>query len=377
MKLARRMLLVWLAACSFSADAAACPFCTTLKPTLVERRETADVVAIGECLEAGSKQAVFRIDQTLQGTDKLAKVSTDRLSLDVDRQIKPGSLVILFAEESGNALRWSCEPANELGLSYFVKAPGLRVPATERLQYFVRYLEHADPLAAEDAFNEFGHAPYEAVERTARHMDATQLRRWLADPNVRDERKGFYGLALGLAGREQDRPRQEAFLREQIERSADDFRAGFDGLLGGYLVLAGEPALELVEQHYLSNPRARVGDVRHAMTAVRFYQEFGREISTPRLAQALEPLLERPEFAAEAVVDLARWKHWDAAGKVASLYTLDPPAAAATRRAIVGYLLACPTPRGATELARLRQLDGHGVAEAELALQISGIIKQD
>ncbi|HEV7222256.1 MAG TPA: hypothetical protein VGN42_06100, partial [Pirellulales bacterium] len=75
--------------------------------------------------------------------------------------------------------------------------------------------------------------------------------------------------------------------------------------MGGYLMAAGEPALELIEHKYLADPRAASGDVRHAMTALRFYHEYGREIPAERLARALRKLLVRQEFAAAAIVDLA------------------------------------------------------------------------
>jgi hypothetical protein len=321
-------------------------------------------VAIAECRESAAKEATFAVHRVLKGELRGAK----KLRIPIDVQLKPGTLVILFGTGEDKTA-WSCEPTNELGLAYFAQAPSLRTPSVERLEYFVRFLEHDDPLLAEDAYNEFGHAPYDAVEQMAAHLPADRLRRWLADPDVRGERKGFYGLALGLAGRVSNRAEQEEFLRQEIEKPADDFRAGFDGILGGYLVVAGEKGLELIERRYLADPRARVGDVRHAMSALRFYQEFGREIPTPRLARALRHLLARPEFAAAAIIDLSRWQDWDALPHVVALYAMDPPAGPATRRAIVGYLLHCPLPAAGAELKRLRSEDPQGVAEAEKVLQ--------
>lgn len=377
MRLAFELLAAGLVAIVLTGSAAACPFCTALTPTLAQRRENAAVVAIGECLETAGGRATFRLHGIIKGSQSLDAKVGEQLQFALDAQPKPGSLAILFADGEKGELSWSCEVANELALGYFVKAPSLREPAAERLKYFVRYLEHADPLAAEDAFNEFGHAPYDAVQQVAQHIDPAQLRHWLADPLVRGERKGFYGLALGLAGRQQDRPRNETFLKQQIERPADDFRAGFDGILAGYLVLAGEPALALIEQRYFVEPQARVGDVRHAMAALRFYQEFGREIPTARLSRALEHLLNRPEFASEAIVDLARWQDWDAVERIAKLYTVAPPPPAATRRAVVGYLLACPTPAGGSALAHLRRQDPQGVAQIEKQLQLGAVQRRD
>ena len=128
------------------------------------------------------------------------------------------------------------------------------------------------------------------------------------------------------------------------------------------MALAG---LELIESRYLANPSAADGDVRHAIVALRFYHEYGREIPPERLSAALARVLARAEFAAVAITDLARWKDWTSLARISRLY--DDPAYAdpAIRRAIVGYLLACPKPAARSELARLRNSDPTGVAEAE------------
>ena len=73
------------------------------------------------------------------------------------------------------------------------------MPAHERLRYFAEFLEHADPLVAEDAYLEFGHAPFDEVARMADLLPAAKLRAWLVDPGVPQTRKGFYGLAIGLS----------------------------------------------------------------------------------------------------------------------------------------------------------------------------------
>ena len=44
--------------------------------------------------------------------------------------------------------------------------------------------------------------------------------------------------------------------------------AGFDGLLGGYLLLTGPKGLELLDSRYFANPKAAIGDVEHAMRAL-------------------------------------------------------------------------------------------------------------
>jgi hypothetical protein len=194
----------------------------------------------------------------------------------------------------------------------------------------------------------------------------------LVDPKVPPHRKGFYGLAVGLRAQGGERAAAAEFLRTLVVQPEDDFRAGFDGVLGGYLLLAGETGLELIESRYLANPQARDGDVRHALTAMRFYHEFGQGIPSQRLAQAVGRLLERDEFAEAAIVDLARWQAWEALERVTAVYER-PTSELRARRAVIGYLLACPRGEAREVLARLRASDPRGVADAEQVLsQTSG-----
>ena len=92
-------------------------------------------------------------------------------------------------------------------------------------------------------------------------------------------------------------------LVEDYRRAAlNAVRAGFDGVLGGYLMLTGERGLRQIESRYLQTPQAAGGDVRHALTALRFYHEYGKQIPEARLRQALVPLVDRPEFAERVIV---------------------------------------------------------------------------
>ena len=368
------LLAVWSA-----APAAACPFCTALKPTLCQRRESAQFVALGELQKHSGDAAEFLLHDVRKGAGRLKRGESAKLLVKVKQSA--GTLVLLFGEGAAGdppaRLRWTAQPVNETSYAYFARAPSLRKSAPERLAYFAPRLEHADPLVAEDAWQEFGHAPYDDVAKVADRLSASRLRAWLVDEGVPQTRKGFYGMALGIAGPlSADGLDNAAFLRSLILRPADDFRAGFDGVLAGYLLATGQQGLTLIEDRYLANPKAAVGDVRHAMSALRFYHESGREIPARRLAEALRHALARPEFAAEAITDLARWRDWDALPLVAPLYDRKGFTDSDIRRAIVGYLLVCPRPRAAERLAELRRRDPEGIAAAEKALTALGTAKQ-
>ncbi|MGE0607260.1 MAG: hypothetical protein AB7O62_09220 [Pirellulales bacterium] len=364
-----RNLLTSLSVCLAlaAAPAQACPFCTGVEPTLTQRREAAAVVALAELIESNAAGRTYRLHKVTQGADRLHGQET--LLLPAETALKAGGLALLLGEESDDAaLSWTAEPLTETAVAYVFRAPSLRQAAEERLRYFAPFLEHADPAIAEDAYREFGHAPYDQVAQTVDALPQDRMCDWLVDVNVPQQRKGFYGLALGLAQDPAQRQAHAQFLRGLIETPADDFRAGFDGILGGYLVAAGVPALELIEQKYLANPQAADGDVRHAVTALRFYHEYGHGIPGLRLAQAMRHLLARPEFAAAAIADLSRWEDWDSLAAVVSLFGKEGYSARGIRQAIAAYVLTCPTENAAASLAQLREQAPLVVADAERLL---------
>jgi len=360
--------------------AVACPFCTGVLPSISQRREEAIVAALGEVTEVDAQRFKFRVHKLLSVAGKQDKApqggqpdKDDVLEIALASatgaaDIKSGRLALALASrrEKDDAFDWEFTPLDEISYGYIARAPARRLPPAERLAYYARYLEHADPLLAEDAYLEFGAASFDEVAQVADKLPMAKIRQWVADPRVPEARKGFYGLALGLAKSAEDRQANQAALERWIATPADDFRAGFDGALGGYLVLTGRAGLKKIEELYLTNPKSQPGDVRHALTALRFFHEFGRGAIPPTdLNKALRGLLARPEFAAVATVDLARWNDWGALDRIVALYGKAGYPEPATSRAVVGYLLASPQPQAATALARLRKRDPAGVADAE------------
>jgi hypothetical protein len=365
----------------YAAPAAACPFCNAVKPTIAQQCENASAAFIGEALDNRSttpeRSQSFKVHRALKGKDL---IGAGPKVLTADVPVKQGTLALLLGtpntqpttdngqRTTDNALQWAAVPLDEAGMGYVIAAPDLRQPSAKRLAFFSRFLEHANPLIAEDAYQEFAHATFDQTAEVADKLSQSDLRRWLVDPRVPPERKGLYALVLGLAKNESDREANAKLLRGRVLANESDFRAGFDGILAGYLLLAGRPALELIESRYLSDSKAADGDVRSALKALRFYHDFGRGIPRDSIAAAEEHVLDRPEFAAEAIADLARWEDWRIVERIAGLYEQKEYSGPFIRRAIVGYLKACPEPKAVTALNHLRQRDSMGVAEAEKVL---------
>jgi hypothetical protein len=377
--------IVIIAAWSQSAEASACPFCTAVRPSFAQRRDAAVVAALGELTAVGKESLVFQLHQVQKGRKQLGQMETVEIAGAGDAasaNAKPGTLALLLATESDKTsgaakLTWTWDVLNEVSYAYVARAPGLDEPAAKRLAYFVAFLEHPDEQLADDAYLEFGHATYDDVALVADKLASKSLREWLLAASVPPERKGFYGLALGLAGGQRERAANAEFLRTQIVKPGSDFRSGFDGLLGGYLIAAGEPGLDLIDRLVLANPKSAEGDVRHAMTALRFYHQYGREIPADRLRRSLRQLLDRPPFAAMAIADLARWQDWMALDRIAALFDKPEFADRATDRAVVGFLRTVPGDVGTKALARMRQRAAQRVADAEKALDAFGGTRQE
>lgn len=365
-----RGLLLAAIGCLTATGLDACPFCTTLGPTLSQRRDAADAVLLAELVSSNADTLDVRIHRALKAPSELAPARVIEIAPTAagERPHQPGALVLLLGKRhaaSAADYTWSCVWLNEASFAYVAKLPERRLSAVERLPYFAKYFEHADPLIAEDAYLEFGHAPLDEIEKLADRLPVDRLRGWLFDASTPAERKGLYGLLLGLAADAQGRGNVAADFRRLIQTAESDFRAGFDGVLAGYLWLEKDAALVRLEARYLGRSPAATGDLRHLAAALRVYHDYGRGIARDELLRVHRRLLERPEVAAAAADDLRRWRDWQALDRVSSLFGSSDYRDPLIERSVVAYLLACPLPAAERQVNRLRKLVPDRVAEAE------------
>ena len=337
---------------------AACPFCGVVGRPLADRRDAADVTAVGEAAgpahrdEAGLVVQPFVLGQAIRGDAARDASVTARVTGPVD------GTAILF-ETAGV---WEAVAADEALFAHVATAPAGTEPAARRLAWYAPRLEHPDPAIAADAYAAFGLAAFADIRAAAGAFDPEKLRHWLDDPGIDQRRRGFYGLALGIvAAGERDaavRAGHVAALRGAIDRPASDLRAGFDGLLAGLVVAEGATGLEALESRGLLDAATRAGDARHAIAVLRFTAEsLADTLPRSQVRAATARLLANPAVAADAAVDLARYGDWSAVERVAGLWDSlgrDDPL---VRRAVAGYLSTCPLPAAREQLERLRAAD--------------------
>lgn len=200
------------------------------------------------------------------------------------------------------------EPVSKVAFEYITDAPNLEQPATDRLRFFVNYLEHDDELIAADAWGEFANASYDDIVAIRDALPADKLKQWVVTAELTPERPGLYGMLLGLCGRQQDIP----FLMDRIGTGVrNDVRFGTEGLMGGLLVLSKDQGLNFLIESRLANPDAATSEVFNAMSAVKYVWEYESELfDREALRSSLRPLLQREDFQEIIITDLARWEDW-------------------------------------------------------------------
>jgi hypothetical protein len=261
----------------------------------------------------------------------------EKIVLDRYRAARTGDLFLLLGTRLEDRIEWSSPlEVSETSFNYIVQAPSKESPAVERLGYFLKFLEYSDPLISNDAYSEFANAPYEEIVLLADQMPREKLRAWLSNPDLTPTRIGLYGLMLGLCGKLDDAD----YLKAKVLEETDDFRLGIDGVMAGYLMLTGEPGLEVLNHAKLANQQVPFSETFAAMQALRFMWTYGNgRIPQDDLRTSMRILLDRPNLADLVIVDLARWQDWSVMQRLMSMYDDKDYQVPSVKRAIVRFML--------------------------------------
>jgi len=389
-------IVVSLAAWALLAPTAAvaCPFCSAPSLTLSEQFAKADAAILGQWIsgEMSNKERLgsttyeivqvartpFKSVENGKGENGKAIEKGKQITLERYRAGKKGDLALLLGSRSkGENIEWGSPlDVSATSYNYIVDAPSQESKPELRLAYYLKYLENPDRMVADDAYAEFANAPYKNIVPLAKLFPRESLRKWLTSPDVPATRTGLYGLMLGLCGSEED----AALMQAKIMESAQDFRLGIEGVMGGYLMLTGENGLREIEKSKLQDKQVAFSETYAAMQALRFLWTYGEgRISGERLKTSMRLLLDRPEVADLVIGDLTRWKDWSIQARLMELYGADEYNIPSIKRSIIRYMIAStkdvpagggeqPTRHvtdGARHLEELRNKDAKMVNDAE------------
>ena len=136
--------------------------------TLSEETKGADAVVLAKLLkeaptatdpnDPNSGMATFQIAEVLHGPESLKPKQEISVVFFGDTDRDKTYLVTGLGTENTD---WTTPlPLTPTAVDYIRKLPSVPPAGAERLEYFQDYLENPDPLLAQDAYDEFGRAPY-------------------------------------------------------------------------------------------------------------------------------------------------------------------------------------------------------------------------
>ena len=287
----------------------------------------------------------FELVEDIQRGTELPKGS--RLRLTKYHAGKAGELFLLLSNLGEDRTHhWRrCIQVTQTEYDYVKQLPKLDQPPVKRLAHFLKYLEHSDPMISTDAFSELDDASDVDVVKLAKELSPDKLRSWVTSTTVPINRHGLYAKLLGLCGTMADAKLLEREIFKKKESDSDEFgvevRMGIEGVMSGYLMLAGENGLTVLDEKALRDKEASFSETYAAMRALRFIWEFGdNRIKPDRLRQSMRTLLERPELADLVIADLARMKDWSVQDRLMTIYVSDEYDVPSTKRAIASFMLA-------------------------------------
>lgn len=228
------------------SPAPACTFCSGINPnalTLRQEAAQAKLVLYGTLENArlvpGSTAGGttdLRIEYVLKDHPfiKGSKVVTMPRYVPIDPKT-PARFLIFCDIFNGKLDPYRGNPVRSTAMVDYLRG-AMRLDSTDRkaeLLYFFRYLEHADPDIARDAFLEFAKASDEEVGEVANQCTPSKIAGWLKDPATPSERLTLYSFMLGACGGEEEAATFEAMLKNPSERVV----SSLGGVLAGYIQL--------------------------------------------------------------------------------------------------------------------------------------------
>jgi len=405
-------LAIWLAG---GINALACPFCSVESQTLSEETQAADAVVLAKLIkeappptdqvgdaastDPNSGTATFEVIEVLRGQDRLAGVKEIKAVYfgEADRE-----RMFLIMGLGSEKLDWTTPlPLSPAAVDYVRQLPSAAPSGVDRLTFFQEYLEHADPLLAQDAYDEFARVPYVEVRALGPRMHHDQLVKWIADLEISPSRRRLYFTMLSACGNKEDLPLLESMIAsdfdamephlkrlvsygmamggpiglpgwiEVVQQDERRRKLGLDALVACYLTLRGPDGLDLIDQRFLKNPSAEYTHVYSTIMALRFHGDEDTSIlPRERLLASMRLLLDNPDFADQVILDLSRWEDWSVLDRLVEMFKTADKRNVYVRQPIVTYLTVASEqpgdvgPRATAALAELERLDPKTVEQA-------------
>jgi hypothetical protein len=337
---------------------------------VIAKRSGADVTA-DKAPAKGPRAQKYEVVEVLKGKELLAGATKIAAPPLADAP-QGATLLILGArdkKEDKEVYWFSPRVVSDPAIEYLKKLPDAppKTQPVDRLAFFQEYLNHADDLIGDDAYDEIARAPFADIKALAPRMHRDKLLAWVQDAKISALRRRQYLTLLSVCGQKDDL----AVLEKLVAKERGGPEGALDATAACYLTLAGETGLAVIEKQFITNDKATPADGQAIVGTLRFHGEEEKVIPRSRLLQTLRLYLLRPSWADQVMPELARWEDWSALPQLVALFqqadvSLDETAAFALRVPIIKYLRACPLPEARLRLAELEKSHPDVVRAADI-----------
>jgi hypothetical protein len=235
---------------------------------------------------------------------------------------------------------------------------------TAALHYFFRYLDHADPDVAGDAYLEFARATDAEVGQVAKKLDPEKLRRLVNNAQTPDSRLGLFAFLLGACGGD----READFLRSLLDKPTERTVKAMDGILAGYIQLRPKEGWQLA-LGVLRDSQKQFTEREAVLRTLRFFRGWKGDDNKREILEGYRTALPQGDIADLVIEDLRKWQWWDETPRVLSLFGKPSHNAPIMRGTIIRYALSCPQPEAVDFVKKLRQQEPDAVRRQEELLQ--------
>ena len=238
-------------------------------------------------------------------------------------------------------------------------------PRPQALVGYAKYLHHADPAVADDAFHEFAKSKDDDVGQASKLLPAELVRALVRDPKNDPDRLSLFAFLLGGCGNEQD----ARYLRSLLDTLSPQNARALDGILAGYIQLQPKEGWNTAYR-LLADPKQQFGVRFAAVRTLRFYHGWQPKETSAHVRYGLSLIVPDGELADLAVEDLRQWQDWSQTKLILAQYGKRSHAAPIIKRSIVRYALSCPLPEAREFVDAVRRSDPETVNDLEEFLQI-------
>ncbi|QDV48846.1 hypothetical protein [Gimesia fumaroli] len=262
---------------------------------------------------------VVRVVKDLSGKLKTG----DKILIGKSVGTKADSLQLVVTSSLKPDAQWylpfgiSPEGISEAVVEYVTDFPEKGADFEDQFQYQLKYLEHADPVIANDALLQLfagslpdGKTKLEYLKEHADQLPAEKLRKWVADQSIPSQRRDPYKLLFSFCGTPDDASLLKPTAKDDISAMG----------VAAWLILSGTKGLTYLDQQLIGNRETPPVQLMKISAALPTVHRLDDAIPLEALWKTNRLILERPSAAAFAIITGSALGDWSLLDQLMQLF---------------------------------------------------------